>query len=202
MNCSCFNVNTVGIPMCAQLPVTYNHWEWPEDDWITVETCSPIVISENKCCADVSNWSIYMSQHFVMPLYKLVYKSFGFFCVIGGTGANVPTLLRHCYFFIVRMFYIIPFQHTEHLSLPTTILWASAYIISWLLKYGVVTCFSVAPGAVPVTFALRGRWSPLILSLPFPFLSLSPYLDSPSGHLLLCLLGSWSGRHVVSGSVR
>jgi len=40
---------------CAQLPVTYNLWEGPEDDWITVETCSPIVISENKCCADVKN---------------------------------------------------------------------------------------------------------------------------------------------------
>jgi len=37
--------------MCAQLPVTYI-WEGPEDDWITVETCSPIVISKNKCCAD------------------------------------------------------------------------------------------------------------------------------------------------------
>ena len=59
MNCSCFNVNTFGIPMCAQLPVTYNHWEGPEDDWITVETCSLIVISENKCCADVNNWSTY-----------------------------------------------------------------------------------------------------------------------------------------------
>ena len=39
--------------MCAQLPVTYNLLEGPEDDWITVETCSPIVISKNKCCADV-----------------------------------------------------------------------------------------------------------------------------------------------------
>ena len=56
MNCLCFNVNTLGIPMCAQLPVTDNLWEGPEDDWITVETCSPIVISENKCCADVKNW--------------------------------------------------------------------------------------------------------------------------------------------------
>ena len=56
-----FNVNTFGIPMCAQLPVTYSHWEGPEDDWITVEMCSPIVISENKCCADVNNRSISMS---------------------------------------------------------------------------------------------------------------------------------------------
>ena len=24
MNCLCFNVNTFGVPMCAQLPVTYN----------------------------------------------------------------------------------------------------------------------------------------------------------------------------------
>ena len=39
--------------MCAQLPLTYNLWEGPEDDWVTVETCSPIVISKNKCCADV-----------------------------------------------------------------------------------------------------------------------------------------------------
>jgi len=39
--------------MCAQLPVTYNLCEGPENDWITVETCSPIVISKNKCCADV-----------------------------------------------------------------------------------------------------------------------------------------------------
>jgi hypothetical protein len=53
MNCLYFNVNTFGIPMCAQLPVTYNLWEGPENDWITVETCSPIVISKNKCCADV-----------------------------------------------------------------------------------------------------------------------------------------------------
>ena len=53
MNCLCFNVNTFGIPMCAQLPVSYKLWEGPEDDWITVETCSPIVISENKCCAHV-----------------------------------------------------------------------------------------------------------------------------------------------------
>ena len=53
MNCLCFNVNTFGIPMWAQLPVTYNLWEGPEDDWITVETCSPIVINKNKCCADV-----------------------------------------------------------------------------------------------------------------------------------------------------
>jgi len=45
--------------MCAQLPVTYNLWEGTEDDWITVETCSPIVISENKCSADVKNWFIY-----------------------------------------------------------------------------------------------------------------------------------------------
>ena len=70
MNCLCFNVNTFGIPMCAQLPVTHNLWEGPEDDRITVETCSPNIISENKCCADVKNWYIYMSQHFVMPLYK------------------------------------------------------------------------------------------------------------------------------------
>ena len=53
MNCLCFNANTFGIPMSAQLPVTYSLWEGPEDDWITVETCSPIVISKNKCCADV-----------------------------------------------------------------------------------------------------------------------------------------------------
>jgi hypothetical protein len=53
MNCLCFNVNTFGIPVCAQLPVTYSLWEGPEDDWIIVETCSPIVISKNKCCADV-----------------------------------------------------------------------------------------------------------------------------------------------------
>ena len=53
MNCLCFNVNTFGIPMCSQLAVTYNLWEGPEDDWITVETCSPIVISKNKSCADV-----------------------------------------------------------------------------------------------------------------------------------------------------
>ena len=25
----------------------------PEDDLITVETCSPVVKSKNKCCADV-----------------------------------------------------------------------------------------------------------------------------------------------------
>jgi hypothetical protein len=48
------NVNTFGIPMCAQLTLTYNLWEGTEDDWIAVETCSPIVISENKCCADVN----------------------------------------------------------------------------------------------------------------------------------------------------
>ena len=46
--------------MCTQLPLTYNLWEGPEDDWMTVETCSPIVISENKCCADVKKyWSTY-----------------------------------------------------------------------------------------------------------------------------------------------
>jgi len=48
--------------MCAQLPVTHNLWEGPEDDWITVETRSPIVISENKCCADVKNWYIQTDQ--------------------------------------------------------------------------------------------------------------------------------------------
>ena len=53
INCLCFNVNTFGIPMCAQLSITYNLREGPEDDWITVETCSPVVISKNKCCADV-----------------------------------------------------------------------------------------------------------------------------------------------------
>ena len=46
-------VRTFGIPMCPQLPVTYNLREGPEDDWITVETYSPIVISKNKCRADV-----------------------------------------------------------------------------------------------------------------------------------------------------
>ena len=60
MNCLCFNVNTFGIPMCAQRPLTYSLWEGPEDDWITVETCSPIVISENKCCADVKKILIYL----------------------------------------------------------------------------------------------------------------------------------------------
>ena len=39
--------------MCAQNPVTHDFWEGLEDDWITVETCRPNVISENKCCADV-----------------------------------------------------------------------------------------------------------------------------------------------------
>jgi hypothetical protein len=63
VNCLCFNVNTFGIPMCAQLPVTYNLWEGPEDDWITVETCSPIVISENKCCADVKTDLFLWSSH-------------------------------------------------------------------------------------------------------------------------------------------
>ena len=45
--------------MCAQFPLTYNLWEGPEDDWITVETCSPVVISENKCCADVKNIDLF-----------------------------------------------------------------------------------------------------------------------------------------------
>ena len=62
MNCLCFNVNTFGIPMCAQLRLTYNPWEGPEDDWITVETCSPIVISENKCCAGVNNIDLFIWQ--------------------------------------------------------------------------------------------------------------------------------------------
>ena len=67
MNCLYFNVNTFGIPMCAQPPVTYSLWEGPEDDWITVETCSPIVISENKCCADVKNCSIYRKAYSENP---------------------------------------------------------------------------------------------------------------------------------------
>jgi hypothetical protein len=49
-------------------PCNLQPWEEPEDDWITVETCSPIVISENKCCADVKNWYIYKYRFFLSAI--------------------------------------------------------------------------------------------------------------------------------------
>ena len=50
----CDNVHTAPSDL---LPLRRT-WGWTN----TVETCSPIVISENKCCADVQKyWSIYMS---------------------------------------------------------------------------------------------------------------------------------------------
>ena len=73
MNCLRFNVNTFGIPMCAQLTVTYNLWEGPEDDWITVETCSPIVVSENKCCADVKT-DLFIQTQFPMSSTVILLK--------------------------------------------------------------------------------------------------------------------------------
>ena len=81
MDCLCFNVNTFGIPMCAQLPVTYSLWEGPEDDWITVETCSPIIISENKCCADGK---------------KLIYLCVATGCAVRGSNAGGSKLFRTC----------------------------------------------------------------------------------------------------------
>ena len=63
------NVNTFGIPMCAQLTLTYNLWEGTEDDLITVETCSPIVVSENKCCADVKKIDLFIWHSTSWGLY-------------------------------------------------------------------------------------------------------------------------------------